>query len=335
MADATSPPSARPRKILTDIAAATWEHPADRAALQSLRAIPGFDMAVKKIIGFLGERGIRLMFQANAVRVGPNQFPTLHSLMSEAKITLDYDEEVPLFVSQTPLVNAGAYGVDQPFIVLNSGAVDLLNDDEARALIGHEIGHVMSGHSLYRTILYILLAVGIRNLPFLAGIALLPIRLALQEWSRKSELSADRAGLLTSQDRDETLGLYLKLAGGGMTTADQISLPPYMEQAKEYEDYGGLDAIYKILNMLDASHPFHTLRAAELNRWHADGDYTKIMAGDYIRRSDASTHRPLSEDLGDGASYYAKEAKEAVGQVADAAKRAAQAFADAFKDNRE
>ena len=82
MADATSPPSARPRKILTDIAAATWEHPADRAALQSLRAIPGFDMAVKKIIGFLGERGIRLMFQANAVRVGPNQFPTLHSLNS-------------------------------------------------------------------------------------------------------------------------------------------------------------------------------------------------------------------------------------------------------------
>ena len=68
MADATSPPSARPRKILTDIAAATWEHPADRAALQSLRAIPGFDMAVKKIVGFLGERGIRLMFQARVTR---------------------------------------------------------------------------------------------------------------------------------------------------------------------------------------------------------------------------------------------------------------------------
>ncbi len=215
MTDATGVPAARPRKVLTDISPVSWEHPADRAALQTLRAVPGFDEAVKKIVGFLTESGIRLMFQANAVRVGPNQFPKLHSLMIEVQDTLDWKQEVPLFVSQTPLVNAGAYGVDEPFIVLNSGAVKLLDYDEMRALIGHELGHVMSGHALYRTILVIILTIGFQHLPFLAGIALLPIRLALLEWSRKAELSADRAGLLCSQDRDETLRIYLKLAGGG------------------------------------------------------------------------------------------------------------------------
>jgi len=56
-------PAARPRKVLTQIASVSWEHPADRAALQSLRAVPGFDMVVKKIYGFIGERGIRLLFR--------------------------------------------------------------------------------------------------------------------------------------------------------------------------------------------------------------------------------------------------------------------------------
>jgi len=57
MTDATLP-AARPRKILTQIAPVSWEHPADRAALQTLRSIPGFDEVVKKIVGFFGERGI-------------------------------------------------------------------------------------------------------------------------------------------------------------------------------------------------------------------------------------------------------------------------------------
>ena len=70
-------PTARPRKVLTQIASVSWEHPADRAALQSLRSVPGFDLVVKKIYGFIGERGIRLLFQADAVRVGPQQFPRL------------------------------------------------------------------------------------------------------------------------------------------------------------------------------------------------------------------------------------------------------------------
>ena len=59
-------PAARPRKVLTQIAPVSWEHPADRAALQSLRSIPGFDQVVKKIYGFIGERGVRLLFQADA-----------------------------------------------------------------------------------------------------------------------------------------------------------------------------------------------------------------------------------------------------------------------------
>src|SRR5438046_1972952 len=162
----TSVPSTRSRVILSQIAPVTWEHPADRAALQSLRAVPGFDEAVRKIVGFFGERGIRLLFQANAVRVGPAQFPVLHTLLTEVATTMDWPDVPELYVTQTPIVNAAAVGIDRPFIVLNSGALELLDHDELRVLIGHELGHVMSGHALYRTILILILDLGFGNLPF-------------------------------------------------------------------------------------------------------------------------------------------------------------------------
>src|SRR5881628_1545095 len=246
MSEPTGLPAARPRRILTQIAAVAWEHPSDRAALQALRAVPGFDEVVKKVVGFLGERGIRLLFQANAVRVGPTQFPRMNALYTDVLTSMDWPERPELFVSQTPFVNAGAYGMDHPFIVINSGALKLLDDDEMRSLLGHELGHVMSGHALYKTILFILLEVGLRALPFLAEIAILPIQLALLEWYRKSELSSDRAGLLATQDPVASLRMNLKFAGGG--NMSQMDLNAFLAQAKEYEETGGaLDRVFKIL----------------------------------------------------------------------------------------
>jgi Zn-dependent protease with chaperone function len=333
MTDATGAPG-HGRRVLTQIAPDAWEHPADRAALNALRKVPGFDEAVKRIFGFFGERGIRLLFQANAVRVGPEQFPRLHELLIETCATMDWPDQPELYVTQTPLVNAAAVGFEHPFIVLNSGAVKLLDDDELRVLIGHELGHVMSGHALYTTITILILTLGFQNLPFLAGIALLPLKLALLEWSRKSELSSDRAGLLASQDREASMRVFLKLAGGG--DMKEMSLPAFMEQAREYEDKGGpLDAIYKILNTLGATHPFNTLRAAELQRWLDGGHYTRIVGGEYARRGEVRTDRSYADDVGDAASHYAKEAREVASDVLDAAKRAASAFASAFKENRE
>ena len=329
----TGVPTDRPRKILTGIAPVSWEHPADRAALQGLRAVPGFDTAVKKILAFVGgEQGVRLIFQANAVKVGPKQFPRLHSMLADVKTTLDWEKDVELYVSQTPIANAMAVGFDEPFIVIHSGTMSLLNDDEQRVVLGHELGHVMSGHALYHTILYLIVLFGFANLPFLAGLALLPIRLALMEWYRKSELSSDRAGLLACQSREDSLRLNMKFAGGGDTSA--MDLDVYMEQAKEYAEGGGpLDTIYKILNTLDLDHPFSSMRAAELQKWIDEGEYDKIVVdGQYTHRGAEAEDRPLTGDISEAAGYYGREAKETVGQVLEAAKKAGQAFTQAFKD---
>jgi len=332
----TSLPAPRPRRAFPEISAVSWEYPADRAALQALRAVPGVDEVIRKVLALLGgERGVRLLFQGNAIRVGPSQFPRLWHLHTEVTTTFDWADVPELYVSQTPFFNAGAYGIDKPFIVVHSAAIELLDDDELRVLLSHELGHVLSGHALYRTIAAILALISLGALPMLAGLAVLPVRLAFLEWSRKAELSADRAGLLGGQDVAVAQTVDMKMAGGGRgeAFAGQLNVDAFMQQAHEYASSSeGLDVVYKILSTLALTHPMHTVRAAELQRWVASGEYDRILRGEYVRRGTETTDRPVRDDFAAAGSYYAGEAREIVTQVVDAARRAAERARDAFRD---
>ncbi|MBA3553364.1 MAG: M48 family metallopeptidase [Gemmatimonadales bacterium] len=332
----TSLPATRSRRTFPEISAVSWEHPADRAALQALRTVPGVDEVIRRVLALLGgERGIRLLFQGNAVRVGPAQFPTLWHLHTEVCTTLDWPDVPELYVSQTPFFNAGAYGMDRPFIVIHSAAIELLDDDELRVLLAHELGHVMSGHALYRTIAAVLALISLGALPILAGLAVLPVRLAFLEWSRKSELSADRAGLLGGQDIVVAQRVDMKMAGGGRGEgfAGQMNVEAFMQQAHEYVSSGeGLDVVYKVLSTLALTHPMHTVRAAELQRWVAAGEYDRIVRGEYVRRGTEQKERPLADDFAAAGTYYAGEARELATHVADAARRAADRAREAFRN---
>src|SRR5687768_8486662 len=282
------------RVKLSQISSRAWEHPADRAALNTLRALPGFDEVVRKVASFLGERGVRLLFLANAVRVGPTQRPDLDAMYTEVLETLDLEKRPQLYVTQTPFLNAMAVGFEEPFVVINSGALTVLDREEQRFILAHEVGHIMSGHTTYRTLAIILIYFGLNNLPFLAGMALLPFQLALLEWYRKAELSSDRAGLLGVQDNSVAMRTFLKMAGGSEGD-DPTDLDEFLSQAAEYESGGNAwDAVLKVLNTAFRDHPFNTVRAAELQRWVASGEYARIVAGEYPRRG-----TPRDGNLGD------------------------------------
>jgi len=326
MADTTDTP--RARRLLRDIDPSTWEHPADRAALQALRKIPAFDEVLRKVFGLFGERPIRLAFQANAVRVGERQFPQVHRLYTDVLETLDAPDRYPLFISQTPIVNAGAYGMDRPFIILNSGSIRLLDgEDELRFLLGHEVGHIMSGHVLYRTMTVILIQLAQLGFPVI-GIAARAVLMALLEWSRKAELSADRAGVLAAQNPEAAMRTMMKLAGGG--TNEETNLSEFLVQADEYRKGGDLvDAVFRVLNLMAATHPFHVLRAAELRDWVEKGEYDRILRGEYRHRTEEPP--PWREDLAAAARAYAEEAGSLFEQFSDAARRVREAVVEGFK----
>ena len=322
MAEQNSTP--RARRILRDIHPSAWEHPADRAALAALRRIPAFDEVLKKLFGLFGEKPIRLAFQANAVKVGPRQFPEIHTKYVEVLETMDCSTHYDLFISQTPLVNAGAYGMDKPFIVLNSGSLILLNDDELTYLIGHELGHILSGHVLYRTMTVLLLQLASLGFP-IVGLAARAVLMALLEWSRKAELSADRAGLLSLQRPEPTLRAFLKLAGGGKD--EDTDLNEFLIQADQYRESGDVaDIVFKVLNLLGTTHPFHVLRAAELRDWIEKGEYDRIIRGEYRHRDEGPT--PYAEDVAAAASAYREDAQSLFRQFGDAMRGARDRFSD-------
>lgn len=302
----------RQRRVLTQISAVAWEHPADRAALNALRKVPGFDLALRKVFGMFGERAIRLAFKANAVRVSEKQYPWIQERLKRVCEVLDLENEPELYVSQTPIVNAGAVGLSDPFIVLNSSMLEILSHDEVEAIIGHEVGHIVSGHVLYRTLLLLIMRLALFRYP-IAGLALLPVLYALLEWYRKSELSCDRAALLAVQDRDIVLSSLMKLAGG--TRGETLDLDEFIAQSEEYREGGELlDSVYKVLNVLGATHPFAVVRVAELRDWIESGSYDRIVDGEYQRR-DEDDERPYRKDLAEAASGYRDAAHEILEEV--------------------
>jgi Zn-dependent protease with chaperone function len=293
----------RARVRLTDISSRAYEHPADRSALVALRKLSGFDVLLRKLFGLFNERAFRLTYLAGSVRVSERQFPHIYALVRDGSYILDLPEVPDVFVLQSPIVNAMALGKDRPFIVVTTGLVNLHDEEELRFVIGHELGHILSGHAVYRTMLLwlIQLAARIAWMP-IGYIGLRGIIWGLEEWFRKSELSCDRAGLLACQDVDAARRALMKMAGGPQLS--ELNPDAFREQAHEYDAVPDLrDSILKILQLQGNTHPFAVVRFAELDYWATHGEYETILAGDYPRRETDSS-ASVGEEIKNAAKSY-------------------------------
>jgi Zn-dependent protease with chaperone function len=302
---------ARSRATLTDISSRAWEHPADRGALVALRKLKGFDTLLRAMSGLLNERAVRLIYLGSAIRVDERQFPRLHRLLGEVGRTLDAPELPELYVTANPTLDATTIGMNKPIVVLSSALVDLLDEEELRFAIAHELGHAMSGHAVYQTVLQRLLQLsGVLGSVPIGGLGFRAIMAALHEWSRKSELSADRAGLLATQDPATAFRVHMKLASGGHL--DDLDATSFFAQGQEYDDADLRDSVLKLLLVENRSHPFLVVRATELRRWVDSGEYTRVLAGDYPRRQDDDR-----------------------ATVSDAAKAAARSYSESFRNGQD
>jgi Zn-dependent protease with chaperone function len=298
----TSPPD-RSRVRLPGISSRAYEHPADRSALVALRKLPGFDTLLKRLSSLFPQRAVRLTFLASAVKVSERQFPHIYEMLRDGCYVLDMETVPELYIVQEPVPNAMAIGLSDPFIVINSGLVDLCDPEELRAVIGHELGHILSGHAVYRTMLLILIMLAARIAWMPIGyLGLRGIIWGLEEWFRKSELSCDRAGLLAGQDINASRRVLMKLAGGSRLT--EMNADAFHEQAHEYDAVPDLrDSILKILQLQGNTHPFAVVRFTELDHWYASGAYERILSGNYPRRDDDGS-TSVNEEIRSAAAAY-------------------------------
>ena len=277
------PLSNEPHKKFADLSKHEYVHPSDSKALAALRAIPGIDSALKKLLAVTGESAIRVMFTASAVKITPKQCPDLHAKLQIACTTLGVDMP-DFFLQQNPMVNAFTGGVEKPIIVLHTSLIERLNDEETLAVIAHEVGHIHAEHVLYLTAAQLILALAhipLSSLP-VAGIIkdLLSatMRGALLAWMRRAELSCDRAALLVTQDPHVIGRTMMKLCGG--TMASKIDYDLFLEQAREFQknyDEKWLDKFWADILTSGLSHPFPVWRVSEILQWVESGQYTDLM----------------------------------------------------------
>jgi Zn-dependent protease with chaperone function len=244
---------------------------------------------VAKFLELRYERLLYIINAASSVRVGARQFPRLYGMLREGCAVLDVPEP-EFYVSQNPMVNAFTSGYTNPYIILFTGSLELMTDDEIMTMIAHELGHIKCGHVLYYT-----MANSIRDVLAILGqitlglgrIIASGVEITLMDWRRRSELSADRASLLVMQDLRPCVSMLTKSAGGTRRFADELDPDEFLAQARLYaeeQDRDVLDTIYRSMAELSqGNHPFAVERVKELDAWARSPEYAQILAGDYAR----------------------------------------------------
>jgi Zn-dependent protease with chaperone function len=309
---------------LTGISPKAYEHPADRAATAALASIPMLDLVVRKLIEFGYERALRQQYLGSSVRLGTDQLPGIWTRYQHVLSVLDISEEYALYMTAEPNANAMAIGSGKPIIVLNSGTVELLGEDALEAVIAHELAHILSDHVLYRTALEILLRITGQRLPMGAGLPLMAVQHALLEWSRATELTCDRAAAIVTRDPRGVCKMLMTMAGGAR--AEDLNLDAFMRQAMEYTESGdGLDRLQRLLTDMRQTHALPVKRVHELLAWVRDGEYDRIVGGEYTRRGQ---ERPAREEAADAAAHYSDRFKDLFKEAGDHVNSAGQQLSD-------
>ncbi|MEH1846631.1 MAG: M48 family metallopeptidase [Nostoc sp.] len=281
----------------TGISSEAFRHPLDRQAEQALRNLPGFDLIARKFVEFVYERPQLVYLMGNTIQVGPRQYSTIYQMFRECVRDLDIYPEPTLFVSQNPQANSYALGQENPYIVINTGILDLLDEAEIRAVLAHELGHIKCGHTiLIQMAMWAMNAASaLGELTFgIGNLVTQGLIYAFFEWRRKAELSSDRAALLVMDDLNPVMSTMMKLSGGSNKYANECSLQEFIKQSENYQalDEDGLNQVYKFLMYNGAqgmmlSHPFPVERLHYLRAWAVSEEYQQIRRGNY-QRSPAS-----------------------------------------------
>ncbi|MGF1575631.1 MAG: M48 family metallopeptidase [Cyanophyceae cyanobacterium] len=267
-----------PVQALYGLRADQFRHPVDLQATRSLQQLPGLGMLIQNLLGPTAEQIFYLDNMASSLQVGPKQLPDLHQLLVEACRILDL--EVPqLYVRQNPVPNAYTFAMrgKQPFIVIHSALLDLLEPDEVQAVIAHELGHLKCNHGVYLTMANILmLSAGL--IPF-GSVLQQTLQEQLMQWVRCAEFSCDRAALLVSQNSRTVVSVLMKLCGGSPKLASQLNVDAFLEQARTYTNLDDDLWQQQLKQLQDAgrSHPVPVLRAREIDRWYKSHSYQDIL----------------------------------------------------------
>ena len=265
------------RIILTGLNHSQYEHPFDRKALEKLESMPLLSQFLSWITTNTVERIYTVQYTGSNLKVTKRGYPKIHWYLEEACKILDQPIIPDLYFEWGYSINAYTVGADNPIIILNSGLIDLCDDDEIMFILGREIGHIKSNHMIYQMMVRVVnyFVDSIPGGSIVAG----GLQYALYYWYRMSEFTADRAGLLCCQNPEAMIRAFIKMAGMPVKEFGNIKTDTFIQQARDFKglDYDAMNKVVKFLSMADESHPWTVVRSSELLKWIDNGEYYKIL----------------------------------------------------------
>lgn len=258
------------------IKASEFIHPEDAAALRQLESIPGFPALAKKILELGYEKLQYGINMASTIRLSDKQLPELYRHLPPICERLGIAEP-EFYLQMNPNPNAYTSGDTRIFIVVTSGLVEMMDDEELDAVLAHECGHILCRHVVYNMVAQYV-SMGLDALGILGSIAK-PIEYALLYWSRKAELSCDRCGsIITSPE--VVARVMARLAGGPRAITNHLNLEEWAKQADRYDEIRNDGLWNKALQLsviLEQDHPFSAVRVREILRWGKSAQYRHLM----------------------------------------------------------
>jgi Zn-dependent protease with chaperone function len=260
------------------IAPSEFIHPADKAALEALKAIPLFTPCLKAFMKTFSEEYFLGVNLAQKIRLGPSQLPKIYDHLPPICQKLGI-EEPQFFLEMDPSPNAYTYGDTKVAITVTSGLIEYMEEAELSAVLAHECGHVLCRHVLYHTMADMVTSIGESIWGPLAAAAT-PVKLALLYWDRRSELSADRAAALVAGNSDSMVQTMIRLAGGPRSLTKDVNVAVYAAQGAEYKDLNKSlwDRMLQGMAVMQQNHPFTAVRTHEILDWCATEQFATLLA---------------------------------------------------------
>lgn len=256
-------------------------HPEDAAALKALKAIPLLSKVLKKAMDIGAEQLQTGMNMATKIRLSPTQLPHLYNILPPICEQLEI-REPEYFLEMSPLPNAYAFGDTQTAITITSALVEMMSEEELRAVVAHECGHIACHHMLYHTLAQ-MIANASGAFEALAALAI-PVQVALFYWQRKSELSCDRAAAYIAGP-EATASMLARLAGGPKAITEQLNMEELARQADQYDAFckdGVWNKALQTYAVYDKDHPFVAVRVREMLQWTATQDFLHLLESHHV-----------------------------------------------------
>ena len=208
-----------------------YAHPVDKWIVVALSAL-----RVKALMTEGIETLVRVQFKTelnSSVVIDRNTFPDHFKTLNHCTKSLGIP--LPLaVVKQDDAANIiYSAGIDEyAFISISPDFYERFSEQEARFVIGRECGHIANGNMLYHTLATVLLKKYLGRLglltEFLGSISGAP----LMAWARRSEVTADRAGLLCCRDINSAMRALLKMEKR-LSDLDEVDIKSYLEKAEK------------------------------------------------------------------------------------------------------